>query len=350
MKKRYVLLPVFTLLASLSALSQDVHFSQFAETPSIINPALAGTTYNTRVGVNFKDQWSSVASRFRTFGLSFEQTIKHKKLKDNYFAVAFNVFRDEAGDARLRVLNPNLGVAYLQKINKNMLLSGGLQGGFNYKTIDLSSLRWGAQYDGYSYNEALPTGEPETPRSSITSFDMGGGVNLNYVRNEKYLTASNRIKFDAGFAAYHYQLGRSSFITSTERLNTRFDVYFNGDFSIPNSMNAIMPSILYMQQGGQAELIAGALFKFILGDPSTYTSLKKPRSLAIGGYYRVADAIIPTMLVQLNQYAIGLAYDINISSLTPASNRRGGLELMARYNLFPGYGVNLGRRDAKPSY
>ena len=94
----------------------------------------------------------------------------------------------------------------------------------------------------------------------------------------------------------------------------------------------------------------GMMLKFIMGDPSTYTAIRKPRSLAIGGYYRFRDAVIPSVLFQYNKYAIGVAYDINISALTPATNRRGGLELMLRYNVVPGYGVNLGRKDTRASY
>lgn len=333
------------------AVAQDIHFSQYAETPSAINPALAGVTYNTRVIANYKTQWSSVANKYETMGISFEQTIKHKKLKGNYFAIAANVFKDMAGDARLSTLNPNVGVSYLQKISKRMKFSGGLQSGFFYRTIDASNLRFDGHYDGYNYNPSRPSGEPEPIKSGITSFDLGGGINLNYIQSDKFLSAKNAAKFDVGIAAYHYRLGKTTFLnTSSERLKTRMCLYFNGDFNIPNSINAIMPSFLYMRQGPSSEFIAGALFKFILGDPSTYTSLKKPRALSIGGYYRYRDAIIPSILLQYNKYALGLSYDINVSSLTPASKRNGGFEVMLRYNVFPGYGVNLGRRDTKPSY
>lgn len=344
------LLAACALGGLMTCFGQDIHFSQFAETPSIINPALAGVTYNTRVIANFKDQWSAVATRYRTIGISFEQTIKHKKLADNYFAVAANIFRDEAGDAHLMTLNPNIGVAYLQKIDKQMMLSGGLQTGFFYRTIDFSNLQFPEQFDGYNYNPLLPTGEPATPRSSIYAFDLGGGVNLNYVKRDQFLSAKNAARFDAGISAYHYGVGRSSFIITSEKLKTRLCAYFNSEFNIPNSINSIMPSILYMRQGPSSELITGVMLKFNMGDQSTYTSLRKPRSLAIGGYYRFGDAIIPSLLFQHNKYAVGIAYDFNISSLTPASNRRGGLELMLRYNVVPGYGVNLGRKDTRPSY
>src|SRR6476660_5022314 len=136
MKKTHLFPAVIALaFAHQVTKAQDIHFSQYAETPSSINPALAGVTYNTRVSANFKDQWSTVASRYRTVGLSFEQTVKHKKLKSNYFAVAANIFRDEAGDAKLRSLNPNLGFAYFQKINKRIKMTAGMQSGFFYRTI-----------------------------------------------------------------------------------------------------------------------------------------------------------------------------------------------------------------------
>jgi len=350
MKTTKIITTCFVLaLLGQPVFGQDIHFSQYAETPASINPALAGVTYNTRVIGNYKSQWSTVGNKYLTMGFSFEQAIKHKKLKNNYFAVVASVYKDIAGDAKLSTLNPNIGFAYLQKINKRMKFSGGVQSGLFYRTIDVSNLRYDKQYDGYAYNPNLSNGE-STPRGSITSFDVGGGINFNYVQSDKYLSAKNAAKFDFGISAYHFGIGRSSFITTTENLHTRFCSYFNSEFNIPGSINAILPSFLYMRQGSNSEFIAGALFKFIIGDQSTFTSRKKPTSLSVGGYYRYKDAIIPSILWQYDKYAMGISYDINVSSLTPASNRIGGLEIMLRYNILPGYGVNLGRTDAKASY
>jgi type IX secretion system PorP/SprF family membrane protein len=352
MKNKKIIGLCALIIAGLNVFSQDIHFSQFAETPTSINPALAGVTYNTRVIANFKNQWSSVTNKYSTYGFSFEQTIKHRKLQGNYFAVSAIIFRDAAGDAALKTLNPSLGINYIQKINKKMKVSGGAQAGLFYRTIDASNLQWGSQYQEYAYNPNAPSGE-NVPRSSIVSFDLGGGINLNYLQSDKFLSTKNAAKFDAGISAYHFSLGKSSFFTESvdkDKLKTRVCAYFNGDFNIPNSINAIMPSFLYMRQAGNSVVIVGSLFKFILGDPSTYTANKKPRAISIGGYYRYKDAIIPSMLLQYNKYALGVSYDINISPLTPASRRLGGIELMLRYNAFPGYGINLGRSDTKPSY
>ena len=350
MKTNYIIKSVlaFTILSQV-AHAQDIHFSQFAETPSIINPALAGVRYNTSITANYKDQWGSVANKYQTVGLSFEQRLKFRKMKNNFFALSINIFKDAAGDAHLNTLNPNIGLCYLQRINKNMIVSGGLQGGFIYRTIDVSNLRWGQQYNGYSYDANLPSGET-TPRSSITSYDLGGGVNFSYSQSDKFISSRSATKINFGVSAYHFGLGNTSFMTTTDPLETRVCAYFNGDFNIPNTKNAIMPNFLYMRQGPSTEVIMGALLKFIVVDQSTYTSNKKPFAIAIGGYYRYQDAIIPALLMQYDTYALGISYDINVSALTPASQKFGGLELMLRYNLFPGYGKNLGRSDTKPSY
>lgn len=352
--KRYSLL-LSLLFGSGIALAQDIHFSMFSETPSSINPALAGVTYNTRLFANFKTQWSSVSpdksNSYQTLGVSFDQTIKFRKLRNNYFALAVNIFRDQSGDAKLTTLNPNMGVTYHQRVNRQMKLSAGLQSGVFYRTIDVTKLTWGEQYvEGVGYDATLPSGEPNIPRSAITSFDIGGGVNLNYMKSDRFLSAKNAAKFDAGISAYHFNVGNTSFIQTAENLNTRVCVYFNGEFNIPGTKNAILPQVLYMYQNPNQEFILGALFKFLVGDGSTYTANKKPFAVSVGGYYRYSDAIVPSLLVQYDNYALGFAYDINISALTPATNRKGGFELMLRYNIFPGYGVNMGRSDSRPSY
>lgn len=329
--------------------AQDIHFSQYSEMGSIINPALAGVQYDTKVIASFRSQWGSVAKSYQTFGLGFEQAIKAKKLRGGYFTVAFNVFRDQAGDAKLSNLNPNLGISGLVKINKLLKISAGIQGGFNYKTINTDNLKWDRQYNGYEHDPSLPSGEI-APRSSITSYDLGFGGNFNYAKSEKFISAKDGNKFNAGFSLYHFGLPLNSFIITSEKLETRYILHFNGDFNIPGSKQSVMPSFIVMRQGPSSEFVLGAMYKFVLVDQSIVTGIKKPSAFALGVQYRYKDAVIPCILYQYDKYSLGLSYDINVSALTPASKRNGGLEVMLRYNMSPGYGKNLGRSNTKSSY
>ena len=104
------------MAGALAGYGQDLHFSQYTEMPSSINPALAGSMYNTRIIANFRSQWSSLGTPYQTIGLAFDQTIKFRKLRNNYFAFALNVFRDQAGDAKLTTLNPNMGLSFHQRV------------------------------------------------------------------------------------------------------------------------------------------------------------------------------------------------------------------------------------------
>lgn len=348
--KKTVKLIFVMCFVTLFAKSQDVHFSQYAEIGSTINPALAGNLYDTRLMANYKTQWGSVGKSYQTYGINYEQTIGRKKLRPFYHVVIFNLYRDQAGDAKLSNLNPNIGYCINVKANKFLKASVGFQGGFNYKTIDLDNLKWDKQFNGYEYQASLPTGEPNTPRSSLTSYDMGAGFNLSYAKSEKFISARDGNKFNVGFSAYHFSVPLNSFIITSEKLSTRVCFYLNGDFNIPGSNQSVMPSFLYMQQGKSSEFVIGAMYKFILQDQSLFTNLKKPSAFALGGQYRYKDAVIPCILYQYDRYALGLSYDINVSSLTPASKRNGGLEVMLRYNMSLGYGRSLGRGDTKPSY
>jgi type IX secretion system PorP/SprF family membrane protein len=339
---------IILLSATKVGISQDIHFSQYGETPVVINPALIATAYDTRAIINYRSQWGSVAKAYTTFGFTFEQAINHRKLRKNYFGLALSVYRDVAGDARLGSLMPNLGFNYLTKVSQFGKLSGGLQAGVIYRSIDVSKLQWDSQFDEYEYKADLPSGEA-TPRSGIVGFDMGGGVNFHYAKSERYISAQDGAKFDIGFSTFHYEIPPNSFWLSSEKLYTKTIAYFNGDFGIKSMGIVLIPSLIYMRQGPSTETTVGFLCKYIIEDQATYTSLKKGSSFTFGAYYRTNDALIPTILYQNGTYAIGVSYDLNLSDLTPASKTKGGLEISLRYNTSPGYGRSLGNTINKPT-
>ena len=64
-----ILLP-FTIKA------QDLHFSQFNENPSLINPALTGANSVMRASAVYRDQWRTVTVPYKTYGVSFESRFK----------------------------------------------------------------------------------------------------------------------------------------------------------------------------------------------------------------------------------------------------------------------------------
>lgn len=342
---------VLVLLAVKTADAQDIHFSQYTEAPVNVNPALVGTAYDTRAIINYRSQWGSVAKSYQTYGITVEQTLKRLKLKKKFMAMGFNMYSDKAGDAKLGTLTPNLALAIHTRSSKTSWLTGGIQAGFVYRTIDISNLKWGSQYDdeAYVYNPSAPSGEA-TPKSGIVTFDAGAGVNFHYAKSERYISAKDGAKCDIGFAAYHYNIPKNSFFQTSERLYTKYIFHANLDYGLKSVGIALVPSLLYMKQGPSSETTVGMLFKYIIEDQATYTNLRNASSFSFGAYYRLKDAIIPCILYQKSKYAIGVSYDINVSQLTPASKLKGGLEVTLRYNVSPGYGKMLGTSVNRPTY
>lgn len=352
MKTRYrIVLAGMFLLFGFNGQAQDIHFSQYLETPTTLNPALFGLNYDTRIMANYRNQWSYVtgaSKAYQTYGIAYDGGYA-KKLRGNRIGWGGNIIRDVAGDSKMSSLMPSIGVMMASRINRQMKVSGGLQFGLNYRTVSTANLRWGAQYRNYEYDASVPSGE-QPPVSSLLSTDVGVGTHFSYAQSEKYISSKDGSKFDAGVAVYHVKAAKSSFFIPTERLDKRVIGYMTGEFFVPKMRIALDPSLIMQFQGKNREFITGLMFKYVVVDESKFTSIKKPHAISVGATYRYKDAIIPAFLWQYDKYAFGLAYDINVSQLTPASRLKGGLEIMLRYNTSSGYGKNLGRTDTKASY
>jgi type IX secretion system PorP/SprF family membrane protein len=335
------------ILAPFITNAQDMHFSQYNETPVIINPALSCTAYDTRVVANYKNQWASISSPFQTYGISIEKAIKHLKLNKAYTGLSLVVLNDKAGDGDLGTLTANLGFNVVVKSGKNSKISGGIGGGVNYRTLNPSKLKWESQYDGYTYDALTPSNE-SIPNTTMLQADFSGGFVYHFAKSERYISSQDGTKFDIGFSAFHYNMPKYSFGGTGDKQYPKFVGHANFDIGVKNAGIAFVPSAIYMRQGPSQEINAGFMFKYIIQDQAVYTGLKKACAISGGIYYRVGDAIIPSLLFQYDKYALGVSYDLNTSQLTSASKAKGGFEISLRFNTSPGYGKSLGGSFSKP--
>ena len=91
--KRFI---IILLITTLSATSQDIHFSQYKNSTFFTNPSFTsfqGSDYH--VLLQKRNQWQVVADPFSTFLMSIESK---KILNNNSFGIHF--MNDIAGDAR----------------------------------------------------------------------------------------------------------------------------------------------------------------------------------------------------------------------------------------------------------
>lgn len=323
--------------------SQDFHFSQYNENPLLLNPAMAGSTNVMRVSAVYRDQWSSVSTPFKSYGISFESRFKASnwdqadpkrtmifKKSKNRMAGGITIYNDKAGDSKMGTLSTNLTYAMFFPLNKNSTLSLGLQGGFVQRKMDDTKLIYNSQYNGYTYDPNTPSGENYS-RKSFMYGDVGSGILYTFSREERSIAANDQITAQIGFGAFHLTRPNQNFTAGTaDRLYRKYVFHGNIVMGIPNTVLGVAPSWLVQMQGSSKEILAGLMLKYYIKDNSKYTGFLKRSSIGLGSYYRTGDALITSLLLETGRFAVGFSYDINLSKLANASNSKGGFEITLR--------------------
>ncbi len=329
----------FLLIASLIIPSgmikaQDIHFSQYNDAPLMMNPSLTGFFDGShRVALNYKNQWKSIGNGFNTYALSYDAALNGGgRSQSGFLAMGVNVFNDVAGDLDFSNLTASLNLAYHLKINDEQMLSAGLYGGFGQRSIDQNGMMWDSQYDGMSgHDPALPSNETFT-FETFSYVDFGFGLNWSMSHNSTNMSSNDGFKTNAGFSVSHVNQPAFDFLSnSDEKLNMRITGHAKAQIGLGGTNTSLVPTVLLQFQGTQKEIVPGMLFRYTLREESKYTGFINDAYLSVGGYYRTSDAIIAHALIEMNDLALGVSYDVNVSKLSNATNGKGGFELMLRY-------------------
>lgn len=312
-----------------AAFAQDIHFSQFDETPLQLNPANAAVHHDVRVITNYRNQWQAVGSPYKTFAASTE--FRFLKDKKNHLGLGVDFFNDKAGDAQMASTQANVSLSGIVPLSLKSLVSGGLMCGFSQRSMKFDNLTWGNQFNGMSYDANLATGEPGTG-TSFTFLDLGAGVQFSYGTDEMYISANNARKVNIGFSVFHPHRPVYSFYGNNSQ-NLQMKMVFHGDaaLGLKNTPLILKPSYIVFLQGGTKEITPGLTIQYILREGSIYTKNKNPAAFSLGGYYRTMDAFIATAKLEFSNYAIGFSYDVNLSKLRTVTSTRGGFEISLRF-------------------
>lgn len=322
-----------SVVSGLTLFAQDVHFSQMRYSPLNLNPALAGAEQNFQAIVNYRDQWRSVAAPYQTIAASLDGRFKEKKGGNGVLAWGVNFFNDQAGDVRMTTTNASLNLGYHLFIDRNSSFGLAIQGGFGQRGINASAGTWSSQYDGLGFNTGISSGEM-FDQSSFTHLDAGAGVVYHYKKNERYMRGNDQFTLTAGFGAYHVNRPSYSFLVGgQDDLSMRFSGFVYAEYGIRNTNFSIAPAVYYQRQGPHQEILAGSYLRVIVNEGSKVTGFIQQVSTSYGVFYRVGDALTAKFMLEYASYSLGMAYDFNLSSLTPASNGRGGMEFFLRYIL-----------------
>lgn len=306
--------------------SQDLHFSQFFETPLLRNPALAGLfNGDLRLQSVFRTQWQSVTVPYKTGSVNGEYKLLIGK-RDDYITLGAQILYDRAGSVSMTSTQfmPVLNYHKSLGAEKSTYLSLGFMGGIVQRKLDRSKITTNSQFDGNAYNPNLSDGESFS-NSSYSYFD--GTVGLSFSTQVRENPDDN---FFLGVSYHHFNKAKNiSFYNNPENEITPKWVLSSGIRMSTNDYSYVTFHTDYAMQGPYTELIGGLVYSRKFGD------VEDPRYMVHGGLlYRWNDAVIPTAKVELRPFAISLSYDANVSKLITASKGRGGFEMGISYIKF----------------
>src|SRR6195952_1944762 len=200
----WVLAVVLPLSGGLYA--QDLHFSQFFNSPLTTNPANTGFIPDAdyRVGASYRNQYSSIlAAPYKTMSIFVDAQLFRDRLENGWLGVGAVLLREVAGSGGLTSTKVYGSVAYHQMLGFSSLLTAGFNVGWANKRIDQSKLKFPDQFDGKFFDITQPT-SVMLVNNNISYFDLQVGMNYAYFPTED-------IYINAGYSIQHVNKPKETF-------------------------------------------------------------------------------------------------------------------------------------------
>ncbi|NCC72813.1 MAG: type IX secretion system membrane protein PorP/SprF [Sphingobacteriia bacterium] len=305
-KSRLLFLLFWISLPTIQA--QDFPFSQFYANPLYLNPALAGSDYCIRAGINYRNQWPSLPGAFLNYSASVDGFSEFLN-----GGLGLQVSYDKQGEASVTHFQVSGIYSYRLTLSRDVEARLALQAGYGQRGVNWNEL---ILPSGLSGNQTVM---PDFFNGNVNFPDFAAGFLLGY---------DNR--FFLGSAVHHPTQPEIGFFENQQyklgmKLTFHAGAHFGGNDNYHRSYRSnleISPNILYQQQDEFRHLNLGSYFTlspFVAG-------------LWFRHAFNNSDAIILLIGLDHEQYRFGYSYDYTLSSLT---NAAGGAHEVSFSYVFP---------------
>jgi len=323
--KRLLLITLMMLVHSLM-FGQDPQFSQFYASPLHMGPSFAGASGNTRISLNYRDQWPKLPGVFVTYAFSADH---YAKDLNSGFGLFF--MNDQAGDGKIRTTNVAGNYSYNVKLSERWNFRPGIKFYYHQYQIDYNKVVFNDQL-GFDYINPTSVEIPENNRFSY--FDFGSSF-LFY--NSRYWI---------GGMVDHLIKASPSFNDNPNYKPLKYSVF--GGAQIPlerlhykRNMHSLYTAFHFKQQQNVNQLDMGAYYEkehFMVG--LWY------RGIPLLTQSHGSDAIILMLGYQSESFSVGYSYDATISRLI--TNTGGAHEISLSYTFSGGDLFNIREYEPLP--
>jgi len=170
----------------------------------------------------------------------------------------------------------------------------------------------------------FPDGIEENIGKSNIKIDATAGIRY-------HVDFKKRLNMYFGFAYSHIASPVRNFLdVSSDKLYAKYVAHAGAVIAIKDRVN-LVPSAMFLSQGPSFEINVGANAQYIFGN--VYDS---KNSISFGLMARFArpegpEALIPNVRLDVYNVTVGVAYDINVSSLSRGTSTVGAIEVALVY-------------------
>jgi len=334
--RNFFCVSTFTILALIlsyqNVKAQDLHFSQWFNSPLTTNPANTGFIPDAdfRIGANYRSQYVNILPvPYKTISIFGDAQVLRDRMENGWLGLGGVILHDAAGTGNLTSSKVYGSVAYHQMLGYSSLLTAGFNVGWANKSINVTNLKFPDQF-----NKSTGFFDAGIPSSVVFNATNTNYLDVQIGMNYAYFPTEN-LYVNGGLSVHHINRPKETFFSSSpgfdNRLSPRVIGFLNGSFKMSDVV-IINPMAYYTNQANASELVGGANINYNLsGDGTT--------QLLGGLYYRTNDAVIPMMGFQWNNFRMTFTYDVTTSSLSNYNNGRGAMEFsLVKHGFFSQFG------------
>ncbi len=293
--------------------AQDFVLSQPFAAAQFLSPASVGNgIYDQRIQSNFRSESIGGSNYGRNIVVGWDRKYnRNAQDQANYLGIGVQVMSQKDGVFNTNYITVNTAYHLFLDGAEFSNLAIGLGVTYAQTTLDKTVLNFKDDYNPMNDNFNLSSTEVFMPNSGRVTANTG----LLYTKhsNDTYLQLSANGFFyskpEVTNSPYNEAPGMRAalFVNLEKYFNEDYTYLFHGAFSSRNNEKTYVA-------GGSISL--PIMYRF-----------DHDRRLYLGCYYRVKDAIIPSVNFMMDNYIFGLSYDIYNNGLSAAGIRTNSFEL-----------------------
>ena len=298
--------------------AQDIHFSQFLTNSFVLNPAMVGVQKNDyKATLHRKSQWASVSVPFTTFTLAFER----KNILPSH-SIGLQFLNDIAGDSRFKTSGLNFTYVKSVATSTENTFRLGAEFGLFQRSIVVDDLVFNNTENLSNFNFTFP--------------DISLGMANQFFLNKDLL-------LETGIAFFHINKPNQSFTdVDATRLNLKINFHTALNYAYTDNLS-IQPKLVFSSQDTDKEFLLGCDINYLLEGENDIL-------LKSGIADRLNDAFILYFGAEIEGLSCVVSYDVNTSSLTNASNNKGGFEFALVYHWKSKKKIKIVEKEICPRY